>query len=454
MRKTSNIFLSLVVAISFPVLAFASSISGTTSVAQYVISETITDGDIEVVDYSDEAEDNDGEDVEIFNGDEENVQVLYIGMEVPFDKVKFDLTGGVQYEDDSTLEWEYFNGSDWKDLDVTTDTFQDFVTVDKETVTFEIPSNWDKDDFELGDDEDSPEAYWIRVYADEVEDGGSADQISVVAYQVEVTVENEDGDRVINLSEENFSLAEGSDNDVYGVINEGNGRYRLAVNSTADHTDYRLVVTVPGFDELATELNMDGSDEVEVDVVLYGDDSCAPDYDDVDYHWAQSAIRELYCRQILQISSDNFRPNTRVSRAEFLKMALVNAGVDTAIYTYKENPFDDVDREDDWYAEYALAAYHLDVIDADEDFNADYSLNRAEAVVILIRLAGIATDKETTPFYDVASSDWYARYVRAAADMEVVEGYPDGSFQAERYLSRAESAVMVNNMYYAKYEDQ
>jgi len=450
MRKATNILMSLLVALAIPVVAFAgTALDGTTTNAQYIYSENTTSDDVDVVDYSD------GSEVEFFNGDNEETSYLYIGMDSPFDKVKMDLTGSVEFEDDADLEFEYYNGSSWKDLNVNTDSFDSFETVDKETFSFEIPENWDLDDFEFGDDSTvSEEAYWIRIAADDVEDGGSADQISVVAYLVEATVENEDGNRIINLSEENFAVSGGTDNEVYGVYAKGNGRYLLALNSSANVTDYRLVVTVPGYDQLATDLEMDGDDAVEIDVTVLRDEACYPEYNDIDYHWAQSAIRELYCRQILQVSSDYFRPNTRVSRAEFLKMALRNAGIDTSIYTYKENPFSDVDREDDWYTEYALAAYHLDVIDGEKYFSADYSLNRAEAVVILIRLAGIEETSTNTPFYDIASTDWYASFVRAAADMGIVEGYPDGSFQGERYLSRAESAVMVNNMYYAKYEDQ
>jgi hypothetical protein len=452
MRKATTILMSLLVATALPIIALASTaMDGTTTNAQYVYTESNSSDGVDVVDYSEAAEDNDGDLVEFYTGDEDE-QTLYIGMDAPFDKVKFDLTGSVEYDGDADLDWEYFTGSSWKNLTVSGSTFSDFENIDTETIYFDIPSSWDKEDFEFGDDStDAESAYWIRVSADEVEDGGSIDQISVVAYMLEVTVENEEGDRIINLGEENFMVSGATDNEVYGVISLGSGRYLLAVNTDANNTDYRLVTTVGGYDQLATDVEMDGDEAVEIDVVVLRDDNCYPNYLDTNYHWAQSAIRELYCRSILQVNTDNFRPNTRVSRSEFLKMALLNAGVDTSIYTYKENPFDDLDR-DDWDAQYALAAYHLDVIDGDDDYDGDYSLNRAEAVVILIRLAGIEADNTNTPFYDIASSDWFAASVRAAADMGVVEGYPDGSFQGERYLSRAESAVMVNNMYYAKYE--
>lgn len=448
MRKATLLF-GLLLGLAFPMGVLASDVlDGTTANLHYIYSETTEDGDVTVTDYSNSS------DIEFFNGDEDETQYLYMGMEVPFDKVSFDLTGSVEFEDDSTLEWEYYNGSSWKSLTLDGDSFNGFEQVNRDSLRFNYPSSWTMDSFEFGDDSESPEAYWIRVSADEVVEGGAADQISVVAYLLEVTVENQEGQRILNLSEDNFSVSEGSDNELYGVIGQGNGKYLLAVNTLANDTNYRLVIYVPGYDQLATDVEMDENDEVSVTVALYGDDACAPEYDDIAFHWAQSAVRELYCRQILQITTDNFRPNTRVSKAEFIKMALMNASIDTDIYTYKSNPFDDVDREDDWYAEYALAAYHLDVIDADDDFNADYSMNRAEAVVVLIRLAGIEGNSSMTPFYDIASSAWYARYVRAAADMGVVEGYPDGSFQPERYLSRAEAAVMINNMYYAKYEDQ
>ncbi len=449
MPKATKLVSSLLVAISMPVIAFAAvAMDGTNANASYIYSESTYSGEVEFVNYSNSDE------VEFFKGDEDSTQYLYIGMEVPFDKVKIDLSESVKFADDPKLEFDYYDGSVWESLDVDTSYFDDFLYVDKESFSFKAPNNWSQGSFEAGNGSLSPNAYWIRISADEVSEGGAAVQISVVAYFTKITVEDNDGNGVNNLSEENFMLSEGSDNEIYGVLSQGDGQYLLAVNISEDITSYRLVVSVPGYEQKATDLIMDGDNKVSIDMQISGgNESCTPNYLDTDYHWAQSAIRELYCRQILQIDSVNFRPNTRVSKAEFLKMALLNAGVDTEFYTYKVNPFDDVDREEDWYAQYAIAAYNLDVIDGDTDFRADYSLNRVDAVVILMRLAGIEGDSYSTPFYDIAESDWFAKYIRAAADLEVVEGYEDGSFQPNRYLSRAEAAVMVNNMYYAKYKD-
>ncbi len=47
-------------------------------------------------------------------------------------------------------------------------------------------------------------------------------------------------------------------------------------------------------------------------------------------------------------------------------------------------------------------------------------------------------------FPDVPEDAWYARYVEAAREMKLIEGYIDGSFQPNKAITRAEACTIVN----------
>lgn len=407
-----------------------------------------TDGDEDdLTEVTSEADKNDEEDFEIYPSEEEGTY-FYLGMKTLFDAAYFDVRGTTQMDDDdededAELTWQYSDGDSWSDLDVEEDTLEGFGQLGVKRVEFDLPSDWDQSTVE-GED-----LYWVRVRLDDdIEQSPVVEQISARAYNLEVTVKNEENDRLRELSEENFSVGNGSVNSIYAFRNLGEGHYQLGLQSEDVDNEYTLVVEVSGYLDHGSSVPEVSNDLTEVTVKLSFESGCDNPYTDVDYHWAQSAIRELYCRDVVDIEGSRFGVNNKVTRTEFLKMALLDAEIDTNKYDERTVPYEDVD-EDEWYYEYVAAAYALDYLDEDEKYYPEGAIDRAEAVTLLIRMAGVETDETSTSYRDVSSSDWYAAAIRAATDHEVVEGYPDRSFKPENNLTRAEAAVMVNNAFYA-----
>ena len=80
-------------------------------------------------------------------------------------------------------------------------------------------------------------------------------------------------------------------------------------------------------------------------------------------------------------------------------------------------------------------------------FQPTQSLTRAEAATILYNLL---ESKQYGPldvsFADVSSGAWYYTQVMTLASYGVLNGYPDGTFQPNRYVTRAEFVTMIVNL--------
>lgn len=90
----------------------------------------------------------------------------------------------------------------------------------------------------------------------------------------------------------------------------------------------------------------------------------------------------------------------------------------------------------------------------DGTFQPDKKINRAEALKIL--LLGTATPLETSQiivFPDVQPGDWFYQYVRKAFELRIVEGYPDGNFKPENTINLAESLKVILLSFQAKLPD-
>ncbi|MBR5518568.1 MAG: S-layer homology domain-containing protein, partial [Clostridia bacterium] len=58
----------------------------------------------------------------------------------------------------------------------------------------------------------------------------------------------------------------------------------------------------------------------------------------------------------------------------------------------------------------------------------------------------MAADADKTAFSDVKSTDYYAQAATALAKLNILTGYPDGTFGAEKSITRAEMAAIVCRM--------
>lgn len=434
-------------------------INGSNADLDYVYTEN---GDEHNV--SDEAEDNDGSSFIAFGEEDDDSQYLYIGSSAQFNDLQFIIEDGLETEDsnddededednddedseDVDLTWQYNDGDSWKTLDIDEDETENFTKIGTLSMSFDVPSDWEVSDYQ--DDE----AFWIRARMDDdLTEGVEIEQISATIFNVEVTVTDQNGNYFTNLDSSNFKLGNATDTKIYGWDEVGAGKYQLALQTEASDVDYTLIVEVDSYSDYAIQIDDVDTDVQSFKIQLSLSTGCNAPFVDIDFHWGQTAITNLYCRGIVEGDSNSFMVNHTVTRVEFLKMAIMNADLDTKKYDSYDVPYRDVD-EDDWYYEYVATAYRLDIIDSADQYFPNGEITRVEALTILIRLAGVDSSYTSTRFSDVASSDWFASTVRAATDYEVVEGYPDGTFQPGRNLSRSEAAVMVDNAYNTWYQE-
>ncbi len=180
------------------------------------------------------------------------------------------------------------------------------------------------------------------------------------------------------------------------------------------------------------------------------DDGCEHSFIDVDGHWAEEEICFLYSEGIIQGYSDkNFSPNNEVTRAEFLKISLLNVGY--TVYAVQSASFTDVN-PGDWYYQYVTFARSKGFVSgySDGSFHPNDSITRAEAVTMIMDIAEIINYEAynfESRFSDVTSTDWFADAVAAATEYGIVGGYGDGTFRPNSNLTRAEAAVIAQRVW-------
>lgn len=168
-------------------------------------------------------------------------------------------------------------------------------------------------------------------------------------------------------------------------------------------------------------------------------------FTDIEDHWAEDYINELYDRDAVSGYSDGrFGPDDPVTRAQIVKIALL--AFDHELETDFVNIFSDIPTSE-WYTNYVLSAAFLDIVSGydDDTFRPNNNVTRAEAVKIILVAGGITEFSSKTPnFSDVnISSDWFAKYTAYAKSSGLVGGYSDGTFRGNQSITRAEVCKIV-----------
>lgn len=136
------------------------------------------------------------------------------------------------------------------------------------------------------------------------------------------------------------------------------------------------------------------------------------------------------------------KPENHITRAEFVTMVVRAIGGYDSSKDYGES-FADVSPKM-WYANTIAYAKQMNLIDGYEDgtFKPNSSITRAEAAKILAEAAGL-TSENTGTFPDVADGKWYTPYIEALAEKGIIIGYADGTFRPANKITRAEAIKMI-----------
>lgn len=177
-----------------------------------------------------------------------------------------------------------------------------------------------------------------------------------------------------------------------------------------------------------------------------------PFFQDIGGHWAESYIISLKTECDVFGFKDQqgkylneFRPNASITRAELVKMIIQCNGDGNYDYSNDIN-FKDV-RSSDWFYQDIAAARSEGWVDgyADQTFRPNQNINRAEALKIILSSGFKPGDfsSSNTPYADVQSSDWYAKYINLADRYDFVSGYSNNLFRPANLITRAEAAKII-----------
>jgi hypothetical protein len=178
-------------------------------------------------------------------------------------------------------------------------------------------------------------------------------------------------------------------------------------------------------------------------------------FTDLEDHWAEESVSYLYDRGFINGYQDQtFRPDTDITRAEFLKILLsVNSQQTTS--TTKQI-FSDVSPAA-WHFPYVAIAFENNWIKGYEGvictnqnlsspcFLPNASISREEAAVIVYQILGYPSDLDPAPqFLDLDITNWSYDYVTSLTNRCVFNNVQ--RFNPNNNLTRAEAAKII---YYA-----
>lgn len=140
----------------------------------------------------------------------------------------------------------------------------------------------------------------------------------------------------------------------------------------------------------------------------------------------------------------SFRADAPIKRAEVATMFAYSLTDYTPGQSF-ENPYWDV-ADDAWYNEYVSYLANLGVIEGYEDgtFRPEEAITRQEFATMLAQLGEVLPAGEM-PFTDVSAEEqWGIDYIYTTYANGWVEGYEDGTFRPDNWITRAEAVKMVN----------
>ena len=139
----------------------------------------------------------------------------------------------------------------------------------------------------------------------------------------------------------------------------------------------------------------------------------------------------------------SFQADKNMTRAEVAQMfyaLLLDKNV-TITKSFSDVP------SDAWYAKAVNTLSSLGMLGGypDGTFRPDAPITRAEFAAIALAFAYDPASASCS-YTDVSANAWYYTYVAQATTYGWIGGYPDGSFRPNNSITRAEVAVIVNNM--------
>jgi hypothetical protein len=146
-----------------------------------------------------------------------------------------------------------------------------------------------------------------------------------------------------------------------------------------------------------------------------------------------------------------FEPDNTINRAEALKIVVNAAGLSSN--SEIKLVFSDV-RESDWFYEFVKVGAERGIVEGYEDktFKPANNINLAESLKIIMKAfeVDVGSQPLKDPYPDVEALSWYAPYANYAKQKQLIWPLVDGKLYAGRDISRGEFAQIIYRIMYVK----
>lgn len=144
---------------------------------------------------------------------------------------------------------------------------------------------------------------------------------------------------------------------------------------------------------------------------------------DITGHKNQTAIQYLYDNGVIAGYPDGtFKPDKTINRAELLKILVGGKGITPTTVAYK-SCFPDVKIE--WFAPYVCYAKSAGWVSGypDGTFQPNKTVSKVEAIKMLVNSQGYQLPAQVTdkPYADIDVGEWYAPFLKVAKDKGLLE---------------------------------
>lgn len=155
--------------------------------------------------------------------------------------------------------------------------------------------------------------------------------------------------------------------------------------------------------------------------------------------------KEDHFNYVIGYPDGSVQPNGNITRAEvatiFYRLLTDEA---RAKYTTTDNSFSDI-KAGEWYTKAIATLENANIIGGypDGTFKPNAPITRAEMATIIAKFANL--DENGKSFTDI-KGHWAQSYVELAAGNGWINGYEDGTFRPDKYITRAETFTMINRV--------
>lgn len=174
---------------------------------------------------------------------------------------------------------------------------------------------------------------------------------------------------------------------------------------------------------------------------------------DIAEHWSKDFVVKLQEKGAVT-PGKSFYPEKMITRVDFLKIVLTSFEVEVPELTEEEKKqfvtiFKDINKDnlaEEWWAKYVYYAYNQKIINgyADGNFYVNGFVSRSQALKIIAKVAGLKIlQAQIAPFNDVGLGYWDTDYIHTFKVYGLIEGFKGNLFKPKDWVSRGQAAKLT-----------